>query len=183
MLDGAEGHEAKAGEAVAEPARVAGVAVDRLRSFVERIENLEEDIRGFNADKAEVYKEAKDDGFDLGALKMVIRRRRKDHQELETEDYLVDLYERALGGEIAAPEPAGRNHAAYEAGYADGRSATRDQAAAWPSGKPGHGDYEIGWEDGHAALVDTESTVSRARAPARGRRKRIAEEWGEGAPA
>ena len=51
---------------------VGGVAGDRLRSFVERIEQLEEEIKQLTDDKKDIYAEAKGDGFDAKILKEVI---------------------------------------------------------------------------------------------------------------
>ena len=70
----------------------------RLRSFVQRIEHLEEEIRVLNDDKSEVYKEAKGEGFDVKALRAVIQRRRRDQRELFEFDEMVDLYEREIAG-------------------------------------------------------------------------------------
>lgn len=150
-----------------------------------RIESLDEEIRGLNADKADIYDEAEGDGFDKPALKEVERRRRKGPDELATHDGLVELYERALSGGVEPPEPAGRNKAAFAAGRDDGLSDSRDSAGRWPSGVEGHGDYELGFEEGRAARLDAEEAdhlppaVSasrareRARAPARGKAARL----------
>ena len=74
-----------------------GVAGDRLRAFVERIERIEEDIKGLNEDKKEVYAEAKGDGFDAKILREVVRLRKQDESEREEHDSLLDLYLHALG--------------------------------------------------------------------------------------
>ena len=74
-----------------------GVAGDRLRSFVERIERIEEDIKGLNEDKKDVYAEAKGEGFDVKILREVVRLRKQDEDEREEHDSLLDLYLHALG--------------------------------------------------------------------------------------
>ena len=74
-----------------------GVAGDRLRSFVERIERIEEDIKGLNEDKKDIYAEAKGEGFDVKILREVIRLRKQDESEREEHDSLLDLYLHALG--------------------------------------------------------------------------------------
>ena len=74
-----------------------GVAGDRLRAFVERIERIEEDIKGLNEDKKDVYAEAKGEGFDVKILKEVIRLRKQDEDEREEHDSMLDLYLHALG--------------------------------------------------------------------------------------
>jgi uncharacterized protein (UPF0335 family) len=79
-----------------------GVAGDRLRSFVERIEHLEEEIRQLTDDKKDIYAEAKGDGFDVKILKEVIRLRKQDQKERDERDSLLDVYLTALEG---APPP------------------------------------------------------------------------------
>ena len=74
-----------------------GIAGDRLRSFVERIERIEEDIKGLNEDKKDIYAEAKGEGFDVKILREVIRLRKQDESEREEHDSLLDLYLHALG--------------------------------------------------------------------------------------
>lgn len=74
-----------------------GVARDQLRAFVERIERLDEEGRAINADKADVYGEAKSMGFDVKILKKVIALRRKDERERMEEDLILDTYLAALG--------------------------------------------------------------------------------------
>lgn len=78
-------------------ADVGGIAGDRLKSFVERIERLDEEIRELNNDKKEVYAEAKGTGFDTKVIKEVVRLRRMDKDDLDEHETLVDLYKRALG--------------------------------------------------------------------------------------
>jgi len=73
------------------------VGQEQLRSIVDRIERLEEEISGLNEDKSEIYKEAKSNGFDVKALREIIRLRRKDSAELAEYESVVDLYRQALG--------------------------------------------------------------------------------------
>jgi uncharacterized protein (UPF0335 family) len=79
-----------------------GIAGDRLRAFVERIERIEEDIKGLNEDKKDVYAEAKGEGFDVKILKEVIRLRKQDQEERDERESLLDVYMHALGA-AAAP--------------------------------------------------------------------------------
>lgn len=74
-----------------------GVAADILRQFIERAERLQEEIDGINGDKADVFAEAKGQGFDTKAMKAIIKIRRKDPAERQEEEAIVDLYKRALG--------------------------------------------------------------------------------------
>lgn len=77
-------------------ADVGGVAGDRLRSFVERIERLEEEKAALAADIKEVYSEAKGSGFDVKILRQVVRLRKMDQSERHEQEELLDLYKRAL---------------------------------------------------------------------------------------
>jgi uncharacterized protein (UPF0335 family) len=73
-----------------------GIAGDRLRSFVERIERIEEDLKAMNDDKKDVFAEAKGEGFDVKILKEVIRLRKQDQEERDERDALLDVYLRAV---------------------------------------------------------------------------------------
>jgi uncharacterized protein (UPF0335 family) len=76
---------------------VGGIAGDRLRSFIERIERLEEERRVLSADIKEVYAEAKGSGFEPKIMRQIVRLRKKDKDELDEEESLLDVYKRALG--------------------------------------------------------------------------------------
>jgi uncharacterized protein (UPF0335 family) len=76
---------------------VGGVAVERLKSFIERIERLEEEKRGLSGDIKEVYAEAKGSGFEPKIMRQIIKLRRMDKEEVDEEESLLDLYKRALG--------------------------------------------------------------------------------------
>lgn len=74
-----------------------GVAADRLKSLVERIERLEEERKALVGDIHDVYLEAKSAGFDVKVLRELIRLRRQEPQEVEEQESLLDLYRHALG--------------------------------------------------------------------------------------
>ena len=76
---------------------VGGVAAGQLRSFVERIERLEEEKKGIADDIRDVYAEAKGNGFDTKILRRVISLRKKDSAERQEEEAILDLYLHALG--------------------------------------------------------------------------------------
>ncbi|NQV82649.1 MAG: DUF2312 domain-containing protein [Rhodospirillales bacterium] len=76
---------------------VGGVAADRLRSFVERIERLEEEKQALAADIREVYSEAKGAGFDIKVMRQLIRIRKMDDDDRSQMEAILDVYERALG--------------------------------------------------------------------------------------
>ena len=76
---------------------VAGIAGERLKSFIERIERLEEEKKALSADIKEVYAEAQGSGFDTKIMRQVIRLRRLDQDDLDEQETLLDIYKRALG--------------------------------------------------------------------------------------
>ncbi len=78
-------------------ADVGGIAAERLRSFVERIERLEEEKAALGADVREVYAEARAVGFDVKIMRQVIRLRKMDHSDRQEQEHLLDLYKQALG--------------------------------------------------------------------------------------
>ncbi len=75
----------------------AGVAADQLKSFVERIERLEEEKKTLSDDIKDVYAEAKGNGFDVSVLREVIRLRKSDKSEREEREAVLELYMQALG--------------------------------------------------------------------------------------
>ena len=75
---------------------VGGVAGDRLRSLVERVERLEEEKAALSADIREVYSEAKSAGFDIRILRQIVRLRKLDGSDRREMEELLDLYKRAL---------------------------------------------------------------------------------------
>ena len=83
---------------------VGGIAGDRLKSFIERIERLEEEKKALADDIKEVYAEAKGTGFDTKIMRQVIRLRKMDKDDLDEQETLIDVYRRALG--MLAPRKA-----------------------------------------------------------------------------
>ena len=76
---------------------VGGIAGDRLRSIVERIERLEEERKALGSDIKDIFAEAKSAGFDVKVLRQVIRLRKQEPAEVEEQETLLDLYRQALG--------------------------------------------------------------------------------------
>jgi uncharacterized protein (UPF0335 family) len=76
---------------------VGGIAADRLRSIVERIERLEEEKKALSDDIKDIYAEGKSAGFDVKVLRQLIRVRKMEPAEFEEQQTLLDLYLRALG--------------------------------------------------------------------------------------
>ena len=86
-------------------ADVGGVAGDHLRSLIERIERLEEEKKSLADDIKEVFAEAKGTGFDVKAMRAILRLRKMDKADYQEQEYMIDLYKHALGMlEDMAPE-------------------------------------------------------------------------------
>lgn len=68
-----------------------------MKSFIERIERLEEEKAGLTADIREVYAEAKGSGFDTKVMRIVVRIRKMDSADRQEQEALEDVYRRALG--------------------------------------------------------------------------------------
>jgi uncharacterized protein (UPF0335 family) len=77
-------------------ADVGGVASERLKSFVDRIERLEEEKAALAGDIREIYSEAKGTGFDVKVLRQIIRLRKMDASDRSEMEELIDVYKRAL---------------------------------------------------------------------------------------
>ncbi len=76
---------------------VQGVAAAQLRSIVERIERLEEEKKAIADDIKDVYGEAQANGYDTKALRKIVALRKKDANEREEEEAILELYKNALG--------------------------------------------------------------------------------------
>lgn len=74
-----------------------GVDAGRLKSFIQRIEKLEEERAGIGADIKEVFAEAKSAGYDTKIMRQVIRIRKMDKADREEQDELLTLYLDAIG--------------------------------------------------------------------------------------
>lgn len=87
------------GEVADQSGRVplSGTAGDRLRSFIERIERLTDEIKDIQADRREVKKECKNDGFDMDLVSEVLRRRAMDPAKRQKLDDLMPMYQAAIG--------------------------------------------------------------------------------------
>ena len=74
-----------------------GFAKDQLKSFIDRIERLEEERSALSADIREVFSEAKGTGFDTRIMRQIIRLRKLDKADYQEQEALLDLYKRAMG--------------------------------------------------------------------------------------
>ena len=82
------------------------VAGNQLRTIVERIENIEEEIKELTEAKKEVYLEAKGNGFDVKILREVIRVRKQDQKQRDEQESLLDVYLQAIKGASRAAKAA-----------------------------------------------------------------------------
>lgn len=78
-----------------------GVSGAMIRSYIERVERMEEEKQAIADDIKEIYAEAKGNGFDTKILRLIVRRRKMDAAERAEQEALLDTYEHALG---MAPE-------------------------------------------------------------------------------
>ena len=70
---------------------------DQLKAFIERIERLEEEKKAIGDDIRDVYAEAKGTGFDIKALRTIVRMRKQDINERKEQEALIETYMHALG--------------------------------------------------------------------------------------
>jgi uncharacterized protein (UPF0335 family) len=77
-----------------------GFAKEHLRSFIERIERLEEEKKTLADDIKEVYSEAKGTGFDTKVMRQVIRLRKMESADRQEQEAMLDLYLSALGMKV-----------------------------------------------------------------------------------
>ena len=75
---------------------VGGIAVDRLRSLIERIERLEEEKAGVASDIRDIYAEAKSAGFDVKIMKVIIKLRKMNAADRDEQEFLTETYRKAL---------------------------------------------------------------------------------------
>ena len=78
-------------------AETGGIAGSQLRSFIERIERLEEEKAALAADIREVYAEAKGNGFEPKTMRQIVRLRKLDSADRQEQEALLDIYKSALG--------------------------------------------------------------------------------------
>lgn len=74
-----------------------GFAKDHLKAFVERVERLEEEKKAISDDIRDVYAEAKANGFDVKALRTIVRLRKQDADERREQETILETYMHALG--------------------------------------------------------------------------------------
>ncbi|WP_419952794.1 DUF2312 domain-containing protein [Methylobacterium sp.] len=80
-----------------------GVAGDRIRSIIERVEKVEEEIKDLMEAKKEIFAEAKGEGLDVKILREILKLRKIDQDERDEHETLLDVYMRAM--DAPAPRP------------------------------------------------------------------------------
>ena len=75
---------------------VGGIAADRLRSLIERIERLEEEKAAIASDIRDVFAEAKSAGFDVKIMRAILKLRKMNAADRDEQEYLLDVYKKAL---------------------------------------------------------------------------------------
>lgn len=76
---------------------VGGIAVDRLRSLIERIERLEEEKKAIAGDIRDIFAEAKSAGFDVKVMREILKLRKMDAADRDEKEILLETYCEALG--------------------------------------------------------------------------------------
>ena len=74
-----------------------GIAADRLRSIIERVERLEEERKALASDIKDIMAEAKSAGFSPVVVRIIIKQRKQEPADVEETETLLDIYRRALG--------------------------------------------------------------------------------------
>jgi uncharacterized protein (UPF0335 family) len=82
---------------VAPEAPAASFAKDQLKSIIERVERLEEEKKTLSDDVRDVYAEAKGNGYDVKALRTIVRMRKQDANERAEQETILELYMQSLG--------------------------------------------------------------------------------------
>jgi uncharacterized protein (UPF0335 family) len=70
---------------------------EQLKSIIERIEVIEAAIKEHQSDRSDIYKEAGGNGFDVPALKAIVRARREDPEKRRAREAMIDLYRGQMG--------------------------------------------------------------------------------------
>ena len=83
--------------AVVKEAPATKFAKDQLKAIIERIERLEEEKKAISDDIRDVYAESKGNGFDVKALRTIVRLRKQDPNERQEQESILETYMQALG--------------------------------------------------------------------------------------
>ncbi|MDD4556232.1 MAG: DUF2312 domain-containing protein [Alphaproteobacteria bacterium] len=75
---------------------VGGIAVDKLKSLIERVERLEEEKKAISSDVRDIFAEAKSAGFDVKIMRMILKLRKMNAADRDEEEFLLETYRKAL---------------------------------------------------------------------------------------
>ena len=75
---------------------VGGIAADRLRSLIERIERLEEEKKGISSDIRDIFAEAKGARFDVKTMRTILKLRKMNAADRDEQEFLIETYRKAL---------------------------------------------------------------------------------------
>ncbi len=81
---------------MSENTEVGGIAADRLKSLIERIERLEEEKKGIASDIRDIFAEAKSAGFDVKIMRVVLKLRKMNAADRDEQEMLTETYRKAL---------------------------------------------------------------------------------------
>lgn len=81
---------------MSENTEVGGIAADRLKSLIERIERLEEEKKGIASDIRDIFAEAKSAGFDVKIMRVVLKLRKMNAADRDEQEMLTETYHKAL---------------------------------------------------------------------------------------
>lgn len=76
--------------------QVGGIAVDRLKSLIERVERLEEEKKALSSDVRDIFAEAKSAGFDVKIMRMILKLRKMNAADRDEQEFLLETYRKAL---------------------------------------------------------------------------------------
>ncbi|MBV8392610.1 MAG: DUF2312 domain-containing protein [Alphaproteobacteria bacterium] len=85
------------GSAVSKKTKAGPISADRLKSFIERVEKLEEERAAIGGDIRDVYSEAKGVGYDVKTMRKLVSLRKMDAADRDEQEALLDTYKHALG--------------------------------------------------------------------------------------
>lgn len=76
--------------------KAGGIAVEKLRSLIERIERLEEERNAVSSDIRDIFAEAKSAGFDVKTMRTILKIRKMDAADRDEREILLETYKKAL---------------------------------------------------------------------------------------
>ena len=85
------------GSTVSKKTKAGPISADRLKSFIERIEKLEEERQALGGDLRDIYSEAKGVGYDVKTMRKIVSLRKMDAADRDEQETLLDTYKHALG--------------------------------------------------------------------------------------